>query len=57
MVFCINLYYLYHISGEHIALYMNENNNGANMELGKSNRLKALCIMLINTWNKQTMCQ
>ena len=28
-----------------------------NIELGKANRLKALCMKQNNTWNKQTMCQ
>ena len=46
-----------YFSGEHIALSIKKNNNGVNMELGKTNRLKALCMMQINTWNKQTMCQ
>ena len=50
-----------YFSGEHIALSIKkqqqQNNNGMNIELGKTNRLKALCMMQINTWNKQTMCQ
>ena len=46
-----------YFSGEHIALSINKNNNGVNIELGKDNRLKALCMMQINTLNKQTMCQ
>ena len=45
-----------YFSGKHIALSL-KNNNGVNIELGKTNRLKALCMMQINTWNKQTMCQ
>ena len=38
-----------YFSGEHIALSIkkNKNNNGVNIELGKTNRLKALC--MINT--------
>ena len=36
-----------YFSGEHIAPSL-KNNNGVNMELGKTNRLKALCIMQIN---------
>ena len=46
-----------YFSGEHIALSLKNNNNGENIELGKTNRLKALCMMQINIWNKQTMCQ
>ena len=46
-----------YFSGEHIALSINENFNGVNIALGKNNRLKALCMMQINIWNKQTMCQ
>ena len=48
-----------YFSGEHIApsIKKNNNNNVVNIELGKTNRLKALCIMQINTWNKQIMCQ
>ena len=38
-----------YFSGEHIALSINKNNNGVNIELGKTNRLKALCMMQINT--------
>ena len=32
-------------------------NNGVNIELGRTNRFKALCMMQNNTSNKQTMCQ
>ena len=47
-----------YFSGEHIVLSIKQNNNnGLNIELGKNKRLKALCMMQINTWNKQTMCQ
>ena len=35
--------------GEHIAPSYIKNNNGVNIELGKTNRLKALCMMQINT--------
>ena len=35
--------------GDHIALSINKNNNGVNIELGKTNRLKALYMMQINT--------
>ena len=42
---------------EHMALSINKNNNGVNIALGKTNRLKALCMMQINTRNIQTMCQ
>ena len=40
-----------YFSGEHIALSIkkNNNNNGVSIELGKTNRLKALCMMQINT--------
>ena len=38
-----------YFSGEHIALSIIKNNNGVNIELGKTNRLKALCMMQINT--------
>ena len=38
-----------YFSGEHIALSINKNNNGVNIVLGKINRLKALCMMQINT--------
>ena len=38
-----------YFSGKHIALSINKNNNGVNIALGKTNRLKALCMMQINT--------
>ena len=38
----------FYFSGEHIALSL-KNNNGVNIELGKANRLKALCMIQINT--------
>ena len=38
-----------YFSREHIALSINKNNNSVNIELGKTNRLKALCMMQINT--------
>ena len=43
-----------YFSGENIALSIKKkklknNNNGVNIELGKTNRLKALCMMQINT--------
>ena len=42
-----------YFSGEHIALSINKNNNGVNIELGKTNRLKALCMLqLIHEINK-----
>ena len=31
--------------------------NCVDIELGKTNRLKALRMMEYHTWNKQTMCQ
>ena len=37
-------------SGEHIDLSLiKNNNNDVNMELGKTNRLKALCMVQVNT--------
>ena len=45
-----------YFSGELIALSYKKN-NGVNIELGKTNRLKALCMMQIKKINKQTMCQ
>ena len=41
--------YKCYFSGEHIALSIKKNNNGVNIEFGKTNGLKALCIMQINT--------
>ena len=40
-----------YFSGEHIALSIKikNNNNGVNIELGKTNILEALCMMQINT--------
>ena len=38
-----------YLSGEHITLSINKNDNGVNIALGKTNRLKALCMMRINT--------
>ena len=40
-----------YFSGEHIALsiIIKNNNNGVNIKLGKTNRLKAQCMMQINT--------
>ena len=50
-----------YFSGELIALSNKKTktnyNNGANIELGKTKILKALCMMQIKKWNKQTMCQ
>ena len=46
-----------YFSGEHIALSIKKNNNGVKIELGKTSRLKALCMMQVNKLNKQTMCQ
>ena len=37
-----------YFSGDHIALSIKKNNNGVNIELGKTNRLKAKCMMQIN---------
>ena len=38
-----------YFSGEHIAQSLKNNNYGANIELGKNNKLKALCLMQIIT--------
>ena len=38
-----------YFSGEHIALSIKNNSNGVNIELGKTTRLNALCMMQINT--------
>ena len=38
-----------YFSGDHIALIILKNYNDVNMELGKTNRLKSLCMMQINT--------
>ena len=38
-----------YFSGEHIALSINKKNNGANIELGKTNGLKAQCMKQINS--------
>ena len=39
-----------YFSGEHIALLLRKNNNNdVNIELGKTNRLKALCMVQVNT--------
>ena len=38
-----------YFSGEHIALSINKNNKCVNIALGKTNRLKAQCMMQINT--------
>ena len=43
-----------YFSREHIAL---SHKNGVNIELGKTNRLKAMRMMKNHTLNKQTMCQ
>ena len=47
-----NGYFKCYFSGEHIALSIKKqknNNNCVNIELGKTNRLKALCMIQINT--------
>ena len=38
-----------YFSGELIALSIKKNNNGVNIEIRPTNRLKALCMMQINT--------
>ena len=38
-----------YFSGVHIALSIKKCYNSVNIELGKTNRLKALCMMQINT--------
>ena len=50
----IMVIFKWYFSGEHIALSIKKkikikNNNGVNIELGKTKRLKALCMMQINT--------
>ena len=50
IIIIIMVIYKCYFSGEHIALSINKNNNnGVNIELGKTNRLNALCMMQINT--------
>ena len=57
-----NGYFKCYFSEELIALSYKKtktttNNSGVNIELGKTNRLKTLCMMEIKKLNKQTMCQ
>ena len=40
-----------YFSGEHIALSLRKSNNGVNIELERIKKLKALCMMQINTCN------
>ena len=40
--------FMCYFSGEHIALSL-KNNNDVNIELGKKNKLKALCMVQVNT--------
>ena len=49
LIIIIMVIFKCYFSGENIALSIRKNNNGVNMELGKTNRLKALCMMQINT--------
>ena len=42
-----NGYFKCYFSGEHIALSLK--NNDVNIELGKTNKLKALCVLKVNT--------
>ena len=49
IIIIIIIIFMCYFSGEHIALSIKKNNNGVNIELGKTNRLKALCMMQINT--------
>ena len=49
IIIIIMVIFKYYFSGEQIALSINKNNNGVNIALGKTNRLKALCMMQINT--------
>ena len=49
LIIIIMVIFKCYFSGEHIALSINKNNNGVNIALGKTNRLKALCMMQINT--------
>ena len=51
LIIIIMVIFKCYFSGEHIALSIknNNNNNGVNIESGKTNRLKAQCMMQINT--------
>ena len=49
LIIIIMVIFKCYFSGEHIALSINKNNNGVNIALGKTNRLKTLCMMQINT--------
>ena len=49
IIIIIMLIFKCYFSEEHIALSINKNNNGVNIALGKTNRLKELCMMQINT--------
>ena len=53
IIIIIKVIFKCYFSGEHIALSIKKNkknnNNGVNIELGKTNRLKAQCMMQINT--------
>ena len=49
MIIIIMGIYKCYFSGELIAHSINKNNNDVNIELGKTNRLKALCMVQVNT--------
>ena len=49
LIIIIMVIFKCYFSCEHIALSINKNNNGVNIALGKTNKLKALCMMQINT--------
>ena len=52
LIIIIMVIFMCYFSGEHIALSINKNNNGVNIALGKTNRLKVLCMMQINKSNQ-----
>ena len=51
IIIIIMVMYKFYFAGEHITLSIikKHNNNGVSIVLGKTNRLKALCMMRINT--------
>ena len=57
IIIIIMVIFTCYFSGEHIATSSKKNNNGVDVELGKTNRLKALCMMQVNIRNKKTMCR
>ena len=49
IVIIIMVIFKCYFSREHIALSLKKTKNGVNIQLGKTNRLKALCMMQDNT--------